>query len=65
MAFTYTNARGVEYVLHGKTAALKNGNSRIIYFFAKKPGKEALDSLPAGYQVAEGRNGLPILRRIR
>lgn len=63
MAYTYTNARGTAYMLHARTTALKNGNTQTIYFFAKSVGEGALDSVPAGYTVAETKNGLPVLKR--
>lgn len=63
MAFSHTNSKGVSYILHSRTTTLKNGNSQTIYFFAKTEKEGALDAVPAGYQVSESKNGLPVLKR--
>ena len=64
MAFTYTNSRGISYILHAKNTTLKNGRQQIIYYFAKSEKDGALDAVPKGYQVNETRSGLPVLKRI-
>ncbi len=63
MAYTYTNSRGTTYVLHGRETTLRNGLQRTLYFFAKDAREDALDSVPAGYEVMETKNGLPVLKR--
>jgi hypothetical protein len=63
MAFTYKNAKGVEYVLHGRETTLKNGKKQMLYFFAKEAKDGAMDAVPAGYQVSETANGLPVLKK--
>ena len=63
MPFSFTNSKGTSYILHHKTTTLKNGNSQTIYFFAKEARDGALDAVPDGYQVAESKNGLPVLKR--
>lgn len=63
MAYTYTNSRGSTYLLHERKTTLKNGNTQTIYFFAKTPREGLLESLPPGYEVAESKNGLPVLKR--
>jgi hypothetical protein len=63
MAYTYTNSRGTAYILHARTTTLKNGNTQTIFYFAKSAGEGVLDSVPAGYAVAESKNGLPVLKR--
>lgn len=63
MAYTYTNSKGKTYVLHSKDTQLKNGNTQTIYFFAKEAKEGALDAVPAGYMVAESKNGLPVLKK--
>jgi hypothetical protein len=43
---------------------LKSGKEQTLYFFAKKVKDEgALDAVPAGYQVVESKNGLPVLKK--
>lgn len=54
------------YTLHSVEAELKGGRKQTIYFFAKSTPKrgEPCD-LPAGYEVAQARTGMPVLRRLR
>lgn len=63
MAFAYTNSKGQTYYLHGREVELNNDRQRTIYFFAKEPREGALDKLPEGWQVMEGRNALPVLSK--
>ncbi len=63
MAFSYTNSRGKTYILHTKDITLKGGRQQTIYFFAKEAKEGALDAVPEGYEVAESKNGLPVLKR--
>ncbi|MFH1571283.1 MAG: hypothetical protein ABIL09_25060 [Gemmatimonadota bacterium] len=63
MPFSFTNSKGQSYILHQRTTTLKNGNTQTIYFFAKEAKEGALESVPAGYQVSESKNGLPVLKR--
>ena len=63
MAFTYKNKAGKVYTLHGRTTKLKSGKERTIYFFSSSEQQGALDKLPAGYEVSETKNGLPVLKR--
>ena len=63
MAFSYTNSKGSTYILHTLVTTLKNGNSQTIYFFGKEAKEGAIDAVPEGYEVAESKNGLPVLKR--
>jgi len=64
MAFSFTNSKGRTYFLHKKDTTLKNGRTQTIYFFAKDVREDgSLDAVPAGYQVSESRNGLPVLKK--
>lgn len=66
MAFSYTNTRGNTYYLHFTARTLKSGKEHKLYFFAKAEREEgALEAVPEGYQVAESKNGLPVLKRIQ
>jgi hypothetical protein len=65
MAYTYTNSRGQNYILHSKDTVLKNGHARTIYFFAKDKRASALNEVPKGYKVVESKNGLPVLKRVK
>ncbi|MFQ5436030.1 MAG: hypothetical protein ACE5FD_14240 [Anaerolineae bacterium] len=63
MAFSFTNSKGRTYFLHKRDTTLKNGRTQTIYFFAKEVKDGSLDAVPAGYQVSESRNGLPVLKK--
>jgi hypothetical protein len=63
MAYTYTNTKGVTYVLHSKETKLENGKTRVLYFFARDKRDSALNEAPKGYEVVETNSGLPVLRR--
>jgi hypothetical protein len=64
MAFSYQNAKGVTYYLHGKKVTLKNGRMQQIYFFARDVRSEALNEVPSGYTVVETkRTGMPVLKK--
>jgi hypothetical protein len=63
MPYSYTNSKGNTYILHSKQTTLKNGRQQTIYFFAKDARDGALDAVPDGYQVAESKTGLPVLKR--
>jgi hypothetical protein len=63
MAYSYTNSRGNTYYLHKRDTTLKNGRQQTIYFFARDVRDGAMDEVPSGYQVAESRNGLPVLKK--
>jgi hypothetical protein len=65
MAYSHTNSKGVTYYLHTKEVTLRGGKLQRIYYFAKdvRPN-DAVDDLPAGYQVVENpRNGFLTLKR--
>ena len=65
MAFTHTNARGQDYILHGKQVTLQNGREQQIFYFARseRPA-EALAAVPEGYRVLESeQTGLPFLKK--
>jgi hypothetical protein len=63
MAFSFENSKGRTYFLHKRDTTLKNGRTQTIYFFAKEVKDGAIDAVPAGYQVAESKNGLPVLKK--
>ncbi|MFI5240737.1 MAG: hypothetical protein ACHQUB_03455 [Candidatus Saccharimonadia bacterium] len=64
MAYTHTNSKGQQYLLHQRDVTLKGGRVQRIYFFAREIKEGAIDALPAGYQVVENaRTGLPILKK--
>jgi len=59
----YTNSFGKTYYLHGVLTSLKGGGERMMYFFASEPKEGVLDSVPEGYEVAETKSGLPVLKK--
>ncbi len=63
MAFAHQNSKGVTYYLHSRITKLRNGLEQPIYYFAKEVKEGALDAVPAGYMVAETRNGLLVLKK--
>lgn len=63
MAYSFKNSKGNTYFLHKRDTTLKNGRNQTIYFFAKEVKDGAMDSVPAGYEVSESRNGLPVLKK--
>lgn len=64
MAYSFTNSKGNTYYLHSTTRTLKSGKEQTLYFFAKQVKDEgSLDAVPAGYNVVESKNGLPVLKK--
>jgi hypothetical protein len=63
MAFSFKNTRGVTYFLHAKVTTTKTGKTQTLYFFSKEQKAGVLQAVPAGYQVAETANGLPVLKK--
>ncbi len=65
MAYSVKSKKsGKTYYLHTKEVKLKGDRKQRIYYFAGEAGKNALDALPAGYEVMENkRTGLPMLRK--
>ena len=39
MAYTYTNSKGKQYILHAQQTVLKNGTKQTIYFFSGEKGQ--------------------------
>lgn len=64
MAYKVTNSKGNSYYLHARQVELKGGRKQNLFFFAKEAGDGALDAVPDGYQVAESKNGLPVLKKV-
>lgn len=65
MAFSAKSKKsGKDYFLHSKVVKLAGGREQRIYYFAGEVGANAIDSLPAGYELFENkRTGLPMLRK--
>jgi len=59
MVFKYKNKKGEIWYLHYKIGRGKN----VLFYFSKDP-LDALESLPPGYIVVEGKNGVPFLKKI-
>lgn len=66
-AYSYTNSKSQTYYLHTREVTLKNGRVQRIFYFARDVREgQALESVPAGYEVMETeRTGMPVLRKIR
>lgn len=67
MAYSVKSKKsGKMYYLHSKEVKLAGDRLQKIYYFAGLAGENALDELPAGYEVMENeRTGLPMLRKKR
>ena len=65
MAYSVVSKKsGKTYYLHTKEVELAAGRKQRIYYFAGQAEANALNSLPAGYEVIENdRTGLPMLRK--
>jgi len=63
MAYRHTNSKGKTYILHGRTSTTSTGKTRTLYFFASEEKEDALDAVPAGYQVSETKTGLLVLKK--
>lgn len=65
MAFSVKSKKSNKtYYLHTKDVKLAGGRMQKIYYFAGVAEKNAIDALPAGYEVTENaRTGLPMLRK--
>jgi hypothetical protein len=64
MAFSYSNKKGVTYILHARSNTTKSGKVITLYFFAKEKKAGFLEAVPAGYKVVETPNGLPVLKKL-
>lgn len=64
MAYSFTNSKGTQYYLHTKKSTTSTGKERTLFYFSKelKEG-ESLDAVPQGYEVAEMKTGLPVLKK--
>lgn len=56
MAYAHTNSKGTTYYLHS------NGR---MFFFSKEVKENALDAVPAGYNVMEMKTGMLVLKKIQ
>jgi hypothetical protein len=63
MAFSFKNSNGQTYYLHASTRTTKSGKQQHLYFFSKTVKAGALDAIPQGYEVAESKSGLPVLKK--
>jgi hypothetical protein len=63
MAFSFKNSKGQTYYLHASNRTLKSGKQQSLYFFSKTVKDGALNEVPAGYEVAESKTGLPVLKK--
>lgn len=61
MVYSIRNRKGKVYYLHGKMIDKKK--KRGLFYFSKRIGKNALNSLPEGYKVKQTKTGLPVLIR--
>ncbi len=67
MAYSVKSKKsGKTYYLHSKDVKLAGDRLQTIYYFGGEAKSNAIDALPAGYEVMENkRTGLPMLRKKR
>lgn len=67
MAYSAVNPQNNKtYYLHSRDVTLRGGRDVTIYFFAEDVRPNALDEIPAGWEVMHSsRTGLPMLRKSR
>ena len=67
MAYSVVSKKsGKTYYLHLREQKRKDGGITKLYFFAGDVRDNAIDELPAGYEVVESeRTGLPILKKAK
>ena len=67
MGYSYTNTKGIIYLLNAQKVTLRNNREQVIHYFAKvvKAEAEAVASeLPENYMVMENpKTGLPFIKR--
>ena len=64
MAYSHTNSKGTTYYLHTKKSTTSTGKERTLFYFSKELREgEALDAVPAGYEVAEMKTGMLVLKK--
>jgi hypothetical protein len=63
--FYHTASNGTTYYLNAQTVTLRGGRQQVIYFFSRDAGRANAAEKPAGYEIAEGKNGLPHLKKVK
>ena len=63
MAYSFTNSKGTTYYLHTKKSMTSTGKERSLFFFSKEIKENALDAVPAGYNVVEMKTGMLVLKK--
>lgn len=64
MAFTFTNRTGTTFTLHRAEVTMKNGQMRVLHYFAREAKPNAIEAVPAGYVVTEAPSGMPVLKKL-
>ena len=65
MAYSHTNSKGNTYYLHTKKSMTSTGKERTLFYFSKELREnEALNEVPAGYEVAEMKTGMLVLKKV-
>lgn len=66
---SYVNSRGVKYYLHSVEVLLKSGYKHTAYYFSlsmmtnDSKAERTVSEYPIGYEIVEGKHGLPFLRK--
>jgi len=65
MPYGYKNSKGQTYYLHARSVARSGGKAgKLFYFSPQVEAGDALEAVPAGYQVIEMKTGLPVLKKV-
>lgn len=64
MGHKYTNSKGRTYCLNAKVRVYASGKKGTLHFFSRDERPETHCDLPEGYEVVEGSNGFPLLKRV-
>jgi len=65
MAYSHTNSKGNTYYLHTKKSMTSTGKERTLFYFSKElKENEALNEVPVGYEVAEMKTGMLVLKKV-
>jgi hypothetical protein len=63
-AISYANTKGRKYFLHSRKVLLRSGYNHTAYYFALQVDPDrVVSAFPEGYEIMEGEQGLPFLKK--
>jgi hypothetical protein len=63
MAYSFVNSKGTKYYLHNKKTMRGTKEVTLFYFAKDVRPADALEAVPAAYQVVEMKTGMPVLKK--